>query len=114
MSITRESFHYTRKALAGMCARIYVCVMGTTAELKTELCPSIRMHPSSMDRYLQDWAKNGIIARSGTGGGKANHHLNSWELASICLSLASFTPGGAAAAARALAGLFPENSGPAD
>jgi hypothetical protein len=97
-----------------MCERVYVRVMGTAAELKIDLSPSIRMHPSSMDRYLQDLAKNGIIARSGPGGGKANHHFNSWELASICLSFAAFTPGGAAAAAQALGGLFPENPGPGD
>jgi hypothetical protein len=88
--------------------------MGTAAELKAEICPSIRMHPASVDRYLQDLAQNGIIARSGPGGGKANHHFNSWELAAICLSFASFTPGGAAAAAQALGGLFPEKLGPGD
>lgn len=88
--------------------------MGTAAELKAEVCPSIRMHPASVDRYLQDLAQNGIIARSGPGGGKANHHFNSQELAAICLSFASFTPGGAAAAAQALGGLFPEHPGPSD
>jgi hypothetical protein len=108
LTIRKKCSSISERLLAEVCAHVYVRMMGTAAELKTALGPATGMHSASLDRYLQTLADARIIRRSRSGGGKANYHLNSWELASICLSLASFTPGGAAAAAQALGRLSPE------